>query len=248
MIIAEPVQNAGGCLTPPDGYWAGLREIADRSGALLVADEVITGFGRVGEWFGGRRYGADPDVITMAKGLTAAYAPMGGVMVREEVAAPLYDAGRTLLHGVTFGGHPMCAAVALEVLDIYEQDRVLENVRALEGHLEARLRELLALPLVGDVRGAGFFWALELVADDDGGRFDTAERERLLRGYLPERLLEAGLIARADDRGDAVLQIAPPLIADRELLDQIADRLGEVLADAGAWIAAHRTPHEATAA
>jgi adenosylmethionine-8-amino-7-oxononanoate aminotransferase len=248
MIIAEPVQNAGGCFTPPPGYWQGLREIADRCGALLVADEVITGFGRLGEWLGAQRYGAEPDLVTCAKGLTAAYAPMGAVLVREEVAAPLYDAGRTLLHGVTFGGHPVCAAVALEVLDIYDEDAVLENVRALEGHLEARLRDLLDLPLVGDVRGAGFFWAFELVADEDGTRFDAAERERLLRGYLPGRLLEAGLIARADDRGDSVLQIAPPLIADRALLDDIAERLADVLSDAGEWIAARRTPREAATA
>ncbi len=139
-------------------------------------------------------------------------------------------------------------AVALEVLDIYEEDAVLENVRALEGHLEERLRELLDLPLVGDVRGAGFVWALELVADEEGGRFDAAERERLLRGYLPGRLLEAGLIARADDRGDSVLQIAPPLVATREVLDDIADRLADVLADAGEWIAARRTPREAAPA
>ena len=241
MIIAEPVQNSGGCLTPPPGYWQGLREIADRCGALLVADEVITGFGRLGEWLGSHRYGADPDLITMAKGLTAAHVPMGGVMVREEVAAPLFDAGRTLLHGVTFGGHPMCAAVALEVLRIYEEDGVIANVRDQEAHLEGRLRELLDLPLVGDVRGAGFFWAMELVADEDGGRFDAAERERLLRGFLPGRLLEAGLIARADDRGDSVLQIAPPLIATREVLDDIADRLADVLTDAGAWIDARRS-------
>jgi adenosylmethionine-8-amino-7-oxononanoate aminotransferase len=242
MIIAEPVQNAGGCLTPPEGYWAGLRDIADRCGALLVADEVICGFGRLGEWLGGMRYGAEPDLVTCAKGLTAAYQPMGGVLVRDEVAAPLFDAGRTLLHGVTFGGHPVCAAVALEVLRIYEEDRVLENVRALEGHLEGRLRELLDLPIVGDVRGAGFFWAIELVADEEGGRFDAAERERLLRGFLPGRLLDAGVIARADDRGDSVLQIAPPLVSDRAVLDEIADRLAEVLADAGAWIAGRRTP------
>jgi adenosylmethionine-8-amino-7-oxononanoate aminotransferase len=248
MIIAEPVQNAGGCLTPPPGYWQGLREIADRCGALLVADEVICGFGRLGEWLGSQRYEAEPDLVTVAKGLTAAYAPMGAVLVRDEVAAPLYDAGRTLLHGITFGGHPVSAAIALEVLDIYDEDRVLENVRALEGHLEARLRELLDLPIVGDVRGAGFFWAFELVADEDGGRFDAAERERLLRGYLPGRLLEAGLIARADDRGDSVLQIAPPLVADRALLDEIADRLADVLGDAGEWIAERRTPHRAATA
>jgi adenosylmethionine-8-amino-7-oxononanoate aminotransferase len=149
---------------------------------------------------------------------------------------------------VTFGGHPVSAAVALEVLDIYERDAVFANVRALEGHLEARLRELLALPIVGDVRGDGFFWALELVADEDGGRFDAAERERLLRGYLPGRLLEAGVLARADDRGDSVLQIAPPLISDRAVLDDIADRLHDVLADAGTWMATRRSPREAATA
>ena len=241
LIVAEPVQNAGGCLTPPDGYWAGLRELADRCGALLMADEVICGFGRLGEWLGGERYGAAPDLVTVAKGLTAAHVPMGAVLVREEVAAPLYDAGRTLLHGVTFGGHPVSAAVALDVLRIYEEDAVFANVRALEGHLEGRLRELLALPLVGDVRGAGFFWALELVGDD-GARLDAAERERLLRGYLPGRLLEAGILARADDRGDAVLQIAPPLISDRAVLDEIVDGLADVLADAGRWLGERRSP------
>jgi adenosylmethionine-8-amino-7-oxononanoate aminotransferase len=237
------VQNAGGCLTPPEGYWPGLRELADRCGALLMADEVICGFGRLGEWLGGERYGAAPDLVTVAKGLTAAHVPMGAVLVRGEVAAPLYDAGRTLLHGVTFGGHPVSAAVALEVLSVYEQDAVFANVRALEGHLEERLRELLALPLVGDVRGAGFFWALELVAED-GGRLDAAERERLLRGYLPGRLLEAGILARADDRGDAVLQIAPPLICDRAVLDEIVDGVADVLGDAGRWIAERRSPVE----
>ena len=247
LIVAEPVQNAGGCLTPPPGYWEGLRELADRCGALLMADEVICGFGRLGDWLGGTRYRAAPDLVTVAKGLTGAHLPMGGVLVRGEVAAPLYDAGRTLLHGVTFGGHPVSAAVALEAMRIYEDDAVFANVRALEGHLEARLRELLALPLVGDVRGAGFFWALELVADADGARLEAAERERLLRGYLPGRLLEAGVLARADDRGDAVLQIAPPLISDRAVLDDIVDRLAAVLADAGAWMAEHRSPREPAA-
>jgi adenosylmethionine-8-amino-7-oxononanoate aminotransferase len=247
LIVAEPVQNAGGCLTPPDGYWEGLRQIADRCGALLHADEVITGFGRLGEWFGSQRYGARPDVVTCAKGLTAAYVPMGAVLVREEVAAPLYDAGRTLLHGVTFGGHPVCAAVALRVLEIYERDRVLDNVRAQEPYLEERLRGLLDLPIVGDVRGAGFFWAVELVADDAGSRLSAIDRERLLRGYLPGRLREAGLIARADDRGDAVLQIAPPLISDRAVLDEIVDKMTEVLADAGEWMAQHRAPSAAIA-
>jgi adenosylmethionine-8-amino-7-oxononanoate aminotransferase len=233
MIIAEPVQNAGGCLVPPPGYWEGLRAAADRCGALLVADEVITGFGRVGTLFGSERVGARPDLVTVAKGLTSAYAPMGAVLVSDRVAAPLYDAGRTLLHGITFGGHPLAAAIALRSLEIFARDRVVENVAALEGHLRARLDELRALPIVGDVRGAGFFWAIELVADDEDGTFGPEEREALLRGFLPGRLLEAGLIARADDRGDSVLQIAPPLVSDRAVLDELVDGLAAVLEDAG---------------
>jgi len=235
LIVAEPVQNAGGCLVAPPGYWAGLREIADECGALLMADEVICGFGRLGAWLGVEREGVVPDIATVAKGLTSAYAPMGAVLVSDRVAEPLTgpDAG-VLRHGITFGGHPASAAVAMKNLEIFERDGVLENVRALEGHFESRMGELLALPIVGDVRGRGFFWAVELVRDGAAGRFDKPERDELLRGFLPGRLLEAGLIARADDRGDSVLQIAPPLISDRTVLDAIVDRLGEVLGDAAA--------------
>ncbi len=236
MIIAEPVQNAGGCLVPPPGYWAGLREIADRHGILLVADEVITGCGRLGEWFGVTRYGATPDLITIAKGLTSAYAPMGAVLVSDRVAAPLYEGKTTLLHGITFAGHPLCAAIALRNIEIFERDGVLENVHAREEGLRERLETLRELPIVGDVRGEGFFWAVELVKDDQGTRFDPDERERLLRGFMPARLLEARLIARADDRGDAVLQIAPPLISDDAVLDEIVDAMRTVLADAGRFM------------
>jgi adenosylmethionine-8-amino-7-oxononanoate aminotransferase len=236
LIIAEPVQNAGGCLTPPPGYWRGLREIADRYGVLLMADEVISGCGRLGEWFGIAREGVSPDLVSLAKGLTSAYAPMGAVVAAERVVAPLVAAGLPFRHGITFGGHPLSAAIALRNVEIFARDGVLENVRALEPHLAARMRELLALPIVGDVRGAGFFWAVELVKDADDTCFDEAERDRLLREFLPGQLLEAGLIARADDRGDSVLQIAPPLISDRELLDEIVDRLGTVLADASRYM------------
>jgi adenosylmethionine-8-amino-7-oxononanoate aminotransferase len=238
MIIAEPVQNAGGCLTPPVGYWPGLRDIADRHGILLVADEVISGFGRLGAWFGSERYDARPDLITVAKGMTSAYAPMGAVLVADHVAAPFYEDRQLLAHGITFGGHPVSAAVALKTLEIFRRDRVLENVQGLEEHLRHRLDDLRALPIVGDIRGAGFFWAVELVKDAANTRLDADERERLLRGYLPARLLEAGLIARADDRGDAVLQIAPPLISDAALLDDIVDAMADVLADAGTFIGA----------
>jgi adenosylmethionine-8-amino-7-oxononanoate aminotransferase len=233
MIIAEPVQNAGGCLVPPEGYWPGLRQIADRHGILLVADEVITGFGRLGEWFGSTRFGAVPDLITTAKGLTSAYLPMGAVLCSEKVAAPLYEDKRTLLHGITFGGHPVCAAVALANIEIFQRDGILENVRAHEAGLRERLD---GLPIVGDVRGLGFFWAVELVTEDGDGRLDADTRERLLRGFLPGRLRAAGLIARADDRGEAVLQIAPPLISDDTVLDEIVTAMRAVLIDAGAFL------------
>jgi adenosylmethionine-8-amino-7-oxononanoate aminotransferase len=229
MIIAEPVQNAGGCLQPPDGYWPGLREICDRHGILLVADEVITGFGRLGEWFGVTRFGAEPDVITTAKGLTSAYAPMGAVLTSARVAAPLYDAGRTLLHGITFGGHPLSAVIALKNLELFEREQVLDNVRDSEAHLAAELDTLRRLPIVGDVRGSGFFWAVEMVPDGPESRFDAPQREELLRQCLPGALIKAQLIARGDDRGDTVVQIAPPLVCDRPILDDLVGRLGDVL-------------------
>ncbi|HET9093533.1 MAG TPA: aspartate aminotransferase family protein [Solirubrobacteraceae bacterium] len=233
VIIAEPVQNAGGCLVPPPGYWAGLRRIADRYGILLHADEVITGFGRLGEYFGVTRFDTTPDLITVAKGLTSAYAPMGAVLVADRVAAPLYEDNRTLLHGITFGGHPLSAAIALKNLDIFEREGVLENVRAHEPGLRARLEQLQEeLPIVGDVRGLGFFFAVELVKDGDNTRFDADERERLLRGYMVPALQQQGLIARADDRGDSILQIAPPLISDDEVLDEIVEKMRSVLVGA----------------
>ena len=232
MIIAEPVQNAGGCLVPPEGYWAGLRELADRYGIVLVADEVITGFGRLGTLFGSEAVEGRPDLITCAKGITSAYAPMGAVLVHERVAAPLFADKATLLHGVTFGGHPLAAAMALRNLEIFDRDGVLANVQALAPHLASRMQELLDIPIVREVRGMGFFWAVELAKDGADLAFDDDERERLLRGFLPRALLDAGIIARADDRGDAVLQIAPPLVADAALLDEIVDALRHVLARA----------------
>jgi adenosylmethionine-8-amino-7-oxononanoate aminotransferase len=235
-IIAEPVQNAGGCLTPPPGYWKGLGEIASRHGILLIADEVITGFGRLGHWFATERYEVEPDMITVAKGLTSAYVPMGAVLVSDRVAAPLYERGTTLLHGITFGGHPVAAAAALKSIEIFERDGILENVRTQEAHLTRRLNELLEVPIVADVRGAGFFWAFELCADAEGTRFAQEQRERLLRQFLPRRLREARLITRTDDRGDAVLQIAPPLISDKHQLDEMVDLLSDVLRDASEFM------------
>ena len=234
MIIAEPVQNAGGCLVAPPGYWTGLRELSDTYGILLMTDEVITGCGRLGEWIATGREGISPDLVSLAKGLTSAYAPMGAVLAAERVIAPIAERDAVVRHGITFGGHPLSAAIARRNMEIFERDGILENVRALTPYLADRLRSLLELEIVGDVRGDGFFWAMELVKDDSNVRFDKAERDELLRRFLPARLRAAGLIARADDRGDAVLQIAPPLISDKPLLDDIVSRLGDVLTDAGA--------------
>ncbi|WP_019063942.1 aminotransferase class III-fold pyridoxal phosphate-dependent enzyme [Streptomyces prunicolor] len=234
MLIAEPVQNRGGCITPPEGYWPGLRTLADRYGFLLVADEVITAFGRLGEWFGGDRYGARPDIVTVAKGITAGYAPMGATLVGTKVTEVLNRPGAILNHGYTFGGHPLSAAIALRSLDIMERDRILDNVRALQDHLATRMTSLKTLPIVGDVRGAGFFYACELVGDlDDGGFSDTA-RAALVADLIPRRLREAGLLARVYNRAAPLVQIAPPLISDRQLLDRIADIIADTLDEASA--------------
>ena len=197
---------------------------------------MITGFGRLGELFGATRVGATPDLITTAKGLTSAYAPMGAVFVSGRVAAPLYEDRRTLLHGITFAGHPLCAAIALKNLEIFERDGVVENVRAREGSLQQRLEH--ARRAAHRRRRSRHRVLLGGRARQGRGdeRLDADERERLLRGFMPGRLREAGLIARADDRGDAVLQIAPPLVADDAVLDEIVDAMREVLADAGRFM------------
>jgi adenosylmethionine-8-amino-7-oxononanoate aminotransferase len=234
LIIAEPIQNAGGALKAPAGYWKGLRELADKHGILLMADEVIAGCGRMGEWVASGREGITVDLVSLAKGLTSAYSSMGAVLASDKVVDPIIESGAVLRHGITFGGHPVAAAIALKNMEIFERDGILENVRTLTPYLGEKLKDLLDVPIVGDVRGDGFFWAMELVKDDDNTRFGQAERDKLLRGFLPGRLREAGLIARADDRGDSVLQIAPPLISDQALLDEIVARLGDVLTDASA--------------
>ncbi|MGW2522107.1 aminotransferase class III-fold pyridoxal phosphate-dependent enzyme [Streptomyces sp. NPDC001617] len=234
MLIAEPVQNRGGCITPPAGYWEGLRALADRHGFLLVADEVITAFGRLGEWFGGDRYGARPDIVTIAKGITAGYAPMGATLVGTKVTEVINRPGAVLNHGYTFAGHPLSAAIALRSLEIMERDRILDNVRGLQDHLAGRMASLTDLPIVGDVRGAGFFYACELVGDLDDGGFSDPARAGLIADLIPRRLREAGLMSRVYNRAAPLVQIAPPLISDRHLLDRIADILATTLDEASA--------------
>jgi adenosylmethionine-8-amino-7-oxononanoate aminotransferase len=233
-VILEPVQNAGGCFTPPEGYFARVREICDEHDVLLISDEVICAWGRLGEWFGAQRYGYQPDIITTAKGLTSAYAPMGAVIISDRLAEPFLHGHTSFVHGFTFGGHPIGAAVAMANLDVFEREGVIEHVRANEPPFRAMLDSLRDLPIVGDVRGAGYFHAIELVKDKNTKEsFSDAESETLLRGFLSGELYRRGLICRADDRGDPVIQLSPPLIAGPEQFEEIEQILRPVLTEAG---------------
>ncbi len=233
-VILEPVQNAGGCFTPPEGYFQRVREICDEYDVLMISDEVICSWGRLGEWFGCQRYDYVPDVITTAKGITSAYAPLGAVIVSDRVADVFHDGANSFSHGFTFGGHPVCTAVALANIDAFERDRILEHVRANEAPFRAMLDSLLDLPIVGDVRGAGYFVAVELVKNKETKEtFNSQECETLLRGFLSNELYRRGLICRADDRGDPVVILAPPLIAGPEQFAEIESILRPVLTEAG---------------
>jgi adenosylmethionine-8-amino-7-oxononanoate aminotransferase len=233
MVIMEPVQNAGGAFTPPEGYWRGVRELCDRYDILLCADEVITGFGRVGAWFGSERYDIRPDLITIAKGLSSSYASIGAVVATDRVMEPFMHDTKMYAHGITFGGHPVQSAVALKNIEIMKRDRIVEHVAETQDTFRQTLSQLLDLPIVGDVRGTGFFYAVELVKDKDTrASFDDDECETLLRGFLSPRLFERGLICRSDDRGDPVVQISPPLVAGQQQFDEITSILGDVLAEA----------------
>jgi len=232
-VFVEPVQNSGGCFPPPPGYFARLREICDRYGVLLVSDEVICAFGRLGYYFGAQRYGYQPDIITFAKGVTSGYAPLGGMLVSDRLMEPFIEGHTTFLHGITFAGHPVSAAVALANLDVFEKEDLLGNVRAHEAGLRATLERLNDLPIVGEVRGDGYFYGIELVKDKvTRETFDDDESERLLRGFLSQALFSAGLICRADDRGDPVIQLAPPLTCTQEHFDEMEQILRRVLNEA----------------
>jgi adenosylmethionine-8-amino-7-oxononanoate aminotransferase len=233
LVHMEPVQNSGGAFTAPIGYWKGVRELCDRYDILLSADEVITGFGRIGAWFASERYDIRPDIVTCAKGLSSSYAAIGAVLATERVAEPFLEGASMYTHGITFGGHPVQAAIALKNIEIMKRERVVEHVRDQEGTFRAKLETLLDVEIVGDVRGAGFFYALELVKDAETKQtFDDDECEALLRGYLSQAFFEAGLICRTDDRGDPVVQISPPLVATEKEMDEIVGILGQVLTEA----------------
>lgn len=229
-VFLEPVQNAGGCFPPPPGYFERVREICDTYDVLLVSDEVICGFGRLGHTFGATRYGYEPDIITCAKGITSGYAPMGAMIATQELFAPFATGEAMFAHGYTFGGHPVASAVALANLDAFEREGIYQHVLANEQAFRATLEKLLDLPIVGDVRGDGYFYGIELVKDKATKEtFDAQESERLLRGYLSEALFDAGLYCRADDRGDPVIQLSPPLICDQQHFDEMEAILRDVL-------------------
>jgi adenosylmethionine-8-amino-7-oxononanoate aminotransferase len=234
-VYLEPVQNSGGCFPPPPGYFQRVREICDRYGVLLVSDEVICAFGRLGHYFGAQRYGYQPDIITFAKGVTSGYAPLGGMLVSDRLMEPFVEGTATFLHGITFAGHPVSCAVALANLDVFEKEDLLGNVRAQAAGFRATLEKLSDLPIVGDVRGDGYFYGIELVKDKATRQtFNDDESERLLRGFLSTALFDAGLICRADDRGDPVIQLSPPLTCGQEHFDEIEQILRSVLTQAWA--------------
>ena len=236
-VFVEPVQNSGGCFPPPEGYLEQVRDICNRYGVLMVSDEVICAFGRLGEMFACNRYGYVPDIITCAKGMTSGYSPIGAMIAKEELMEPFLEHEASFAHGITFGGHPVSAAVALANLDIFEREDLLEHVRTNEPAFRATLDKLTELPIVGDIRGAGYFYGIELVRDKATKQtFSHEEAEHLLRGFMSPALFEAGLICRADDRGDPVIQLSPPLICDQQHFDEIESILRQVLEEAWAKI------------
>jgi len=240
-VILEPLQNVGGCIPPQEGYFQRVREICDRHDVLLISDEVICAFGRLGHWFGCQRYDYLPDIITMAKALTSAYAPMGGLIASDKVAEPFMHGKEMFTHGFTFAGHPVAAAVAMANLDVFEREDLCGHVLRKQGELRAMLDSLREIPIVGDVRGDGFFHAIELVKDQETKQgFTDEESEWLLRGFLSRELFRRGLICRADDRGDPVIQLAPPLICDTEQFEEIENVLRPVLTEA--WERIKATP------
>jgi adenosylmethionine-8-amino-7-oxononanoate aminotransferase len=232
-VFIEPVQNSGGCFPPPPGYLERVRAICDAHNVLFVADETITAFGRIGDYFAMNRFGVTPDIITTAKGMTSGYAPMGAMIASDRLFEPFRHGTETFAHGFTWGGHPVGAAVALANLDLFEREGIPAHVRATEGAFRATLEKLLDLPIVGDVRGEGFFYGIEMVKDKATREtFDEAESERLLRGFLSKALFDNGLYCRADDRGDPVIQLAPPLISDQAQFDEMEQILRSVLTEA----------------
>ncbi|UYB36894.1 aspartate aminotransferase family protein [Arthrobacter koreensis] len=231
-VFLEPVQNSGGCFPPPPGYFKRVREICDQYDVLLVSDETICAFGRVGSMFASTDFDYVPDIITCAKGITSGYAPLGAMIASDRLFEPFTKGDTTFYHGYTFGGHPVSAAVAMANLDIFDAEDLNNRVKTNAPAFRATLEKLKDLPIVGDVRGEGYFYGIELVKDKATKEtFSADESERLLRGYVSTALYDAGLYCRADDRGDPVIQLAPPLTIGQPEFDQIESILRSVLTE-----------------
>jgi len=212
-VFLEPVQNAGGSIPPPPGYFDRVREICDHYDVLLVSDEVICAWGRIGSMFACSDFGYQPDIITCAKGLTSGYSPIGAMIASDRLFEPFNDGTTVFPHGYTFGGHPVSAAVALANLDIFEREGLNDNVKRQAPALRAALERLYDLPIVGDVRGEGYFYSIELVKDQATRATFTREESSKLLPQIASSLFTAGLYTRTDDRGDPAIVIAPPLIS-----------------------------------
>ena len=222
-FIAEPIQGAGGVIVPPATYWPRIKEILAKYDILFVADEVICGFGRTGEWFGSDFYDLKPDMMTIAKGLTSGYIPMGGLIVRDEVVAVLNEGG-DFNHGFTYSGHPVAAAVALENIRILREEKIIEKVHAETApYLQKRLRELNDHPLVGEVRGVGLLGAIELVQDKaTRKRYEGRGAGMICRQFC----FDNGLIMRAV--GDTMI-ISPPLVISKDEIDELVTKARKCL-------------------
>lgn len=237
-LFIEPLQNAGGSLVPPAGYCEGVRRICDQYDVVLVADEVISGFGRLGEWFASTRYGLKPDIITFAKGIGSAYVPLGGMITTDAmIDTVLAGPAGMYCHGLTYGGHPAACAAGLANLAIMEREDVIGNVRRNEPYFRSRVRELLELPLVGDARGDGYHYSLELVTDRRRRRWDApVPATEFVAKRLAPALLDRGILCRAavDHEGTPLIQFSPPLIMSREEIDTLVERVGAILERLGA--------------
>jgi adenosylmethionine-8-amino-7-oxononanoate aminotransferase len=232
LVMGEPVQNSGGCLVPPDGYWPELRRICDKYDVLLLADEVINSFGRVGHWFAAERYGVVPDMITFAKGATSGYAPVGGLLIRRGRVDELMDSkDGTFAHGATWGAHPVVMAVTIANVTAMRDEGVVDNVLANEDYFRARLDEVAAAhDTVSDVRGTGYFYAIELTASrENGAELTEDQTNELVNDHMPGLIADAGLLIRSDARGAPKLVLSPPLIATTEELDELVAGVDQVL-------------------
>ena len=240
MVIAEPVQNGRGALVPPEGYWPELRRICDTYGVLLCADEVINSFGRLGHWFGSERFGAEPDLITFAKGVTSAYQPLGGLVAGGALVDRVWDSPVAMfVHGSTFGAHPVATAVAVANMAAMRDEEVFANVLRNEARIGGGLRDLMAShSCVEDVRGTGYFHYVELTRDRPAGTDLTeADFAQLLPGgVLDQFVREARVLVRPDSRGAAMLAIAPPLVADSAVIDDLLNRVDQVLDRVSGWL------------